>query len=158
MRENGIHLWLILWRTFQAVSTFAERDVTGSLGMCLSDFGVLEVLLHKGPLAVNKLGQVVKLTSGSITTAIDRLEQRQLVERRASPGDRRTRVVHLTTQGTALISSAFDRHASAMERAAGGLSPAERETLTELLKKFGFRAEELVKAGCQGAESCERPS
>ena len=44
-----------------------------NLGLCDSDFRVLEVLLHKGPLPVNVIGEKVELTTGSITTAVDRL-------------------------------------------------------------------------------------
>jgi DNA-binding MarR family transcriptional regulator len=54
-----------------------------------SDFAVLEALLHKGPLPVNEIGKKVLLTSGSITVAVDRLETKGLVERRASGADRR---------------------------------------------------------------------
>ena len=44
--------------------------------MGLSDFAILEALLHKGPQAVSELGRRIDLTSGSMTTAIDRLETR----------------------------------------------------------------------------------
>jgi hypothetical protein len=42
-------------------------------GLGDSDFGVLEVLLHKGPLPVNTIGPIVDLTPGSISIAVDRL-------------------------------------------------------------------------------------
>src|SRR5258708_40212975 len=67
--------------------------------MCGSDFAVLEALLHKGPLPVNEIGKKILLTSGSITVAIDRLETKGLVQRRASGTDRRGRIVHLTKEG-----------------------------------------------------------
>ena len=70
-----------------------------SLDMCRSDFAVLEVLLHKGPQSAGEIGRRVDLTSGSITTAIDRLEKRGLVARAAHASDRRARVVHLTPGG-----------------------------------------------------------
>jgi MarR family 2-MHQ and catechol resistance regulon transcriptional repressor len=145
MDKKGIHLWLILWRAFRAVSAYAEQDITRSLGMCLSDFGILEILLHKGPLPVNEIGQIVQLTSGSITTAVDRLEQRGLVDRQSSPDDRRARIVHLTPQGEELIGKAFARHEAAMERVADKLPEAEREVLAGLMKKFGYRAAELLQ-------------
>ncbi len=87
--------------------------------MCFSDFAILEILLHKGPLPVNTLAERIGLTSGSGTTAIDRLEKRSLVERRPHASDRRTRVVHLTAAGRRLIGKAFERHAADMEDAAG---------------------------------------
>jgi MarR family 2-MHQ and catechol resistance regulon transcriptional repressor len=142
---SGIHLWLILWKAFDAVREHAERHIE-SLGLCLSDFGVLEALLHKGPLPVNTIGGLIRLTSGSITAAVDRLEKKGLVERRNDPGDRRARVVHLTAPGLELISKAFADHEAAMERATSGLSASERAEAAELLKKLGVAAKERGRA------------
>ena len=108
-----------------------------TLGMGFSDFAVLEVLLHKGPLPVNTIGCLVRLTSGSITAAVDRLVVKGLVERCSHATDRRARVVHLTESGRALITAAFADHAAAMEQAAAGLTMEERAQLAALLKKLG---------------------
>jgi MarR family 2-MHQ and catechol resistance regulon transcriptional repressor len=145
MDPSGIHLWLILWKAFDSVREHAERHIA-SLGIGLSDFGVLEMLLHKGPLPVNTIGAAIRLTSGSITSAIDRLEKKGLVERRNDPGDRRARVVHLTACGRKLIACAFADHEAAMERAASGLTPTERARAIGLLKKLGMRAQALSEA------------
>ena len=109
--------------------------------------GSLEVLLNKGPQSVSEIGRRVDLTSGSITTAIDRLEQRGLVARAAHASDRRARVVDLTSDGKARITHVFARHEDAMDRAAHGLSKAERGTLIELLKKLGTTAERQLTEG-----------
>ena len=87
---------------------------------------------------------MVRLTSGSITTAVDRLERKGMVERRNDPADRRTRVVHLTAAGRKLITCAFADHEAAMERATSGLTPEERAHAVALLKKLGIRAAELA--------------
>ncbi len=142
MATSGTHLWLILWKAFDTLQRHAKCHIH-SLGIGFSDFGVMEVLLHKGPLPVNTLGAKVRLTSGSITALVDRLEKKGLVERRNDPGDRRTRVVHLTTSGRKLISCAFADHEAAMDRATSGLSAAERGQAAELLKKLGLYAEAL---------------
>jgi MarR family transcriptional regulator, 2-MHQ and catechol-resistance regulon repressor len=109
--------------------------------MCGSDFAVLEALLHKGALPVNEIGKKVLLTSGSITVAVDRLEEKGLVERRAHGTDRRARIVHLTKEGRKLIARAYADHAADMERlASASLSRSERKTLIRLLKKIGYEA------------------
>ena len=72
---SGVHVFLVLWKAASAVEAYAEKSVSG-LDMCGSDFAVLEALLHKGPLPVNEIGKKVLLTSGSMTVAADRLEQR----------------------------------------------------------------------------------
>ena len=138
--SSGVHVWLVLMKAHRSMVRHAERSIV-SLDMCISDFAVLEVLLHKGPQSVGEIGRRVDLTSGSITTAIDRLETRGLVARAAHASDRRARVVHLTPEGKARIRHVFATHKEAMDRAARGLSNAERGTLLELLKKLGTTAE-----------------
>jgi MarR family 2-MHQ and catechol resistance regulon transcriptional repressor len=113
------------------------------LGIGFSDFQVLEALLHKGPTPVNEIGRRVRLTSGSITSAVDRLEAKELVERKFDESDRRTRMVHLTEAGRKLIGCAFSDHERAMERATAGLTPAERAQVVSLLKKLGRYAADL---------------
>jgi MarR family 2-MHQ and catechol resistance regulon transcriptional repressor len=144
VKVSGVHLWLILWKAFDAVRKHAERHIQ-SLGLGLSDFGVLEALLHKGPLPVNTIGGLIRLTSGSITAAVDRLETKGLVERCNDPGDRRARVVHLTASGRKLISTAFEDHEAAMERATSSLSASERTEAVALLKKLGMAAQTMLE-------------
>jgi MarR family transcriptional regulator, 2-MHQ and catechol-resistance regulon repressor len=138
----GVHLWLLLWKAYDSLAAYAYESIR-SMGLGLSDFGALEILLHKGPLPVNIIGSKIRLTSGSISIAIDRLEEKQLVERRDDPEDRRARVVHLTPAGRKLIECAFAQHAGAMEHATSGLSPVERKEAIRLLKKLGTKAATL---------------
>jgi MarR family 2-MHQ and catechol resistance regulon transcriptional repressor len=137
---SGVHVWLVLWKAARAVEAYAESSVS-QLEICGSDFAVLEALLHKGPLPVNEIGRKVLLTSGSMTTAVDRLEDKGLVERRSHGTDRRARVIHLTKNGRKMITKAYADHAADMERLASvSLTRKERETLIRLLKKIGFAA------------------
>ena len=146
MDRSGVHVWLVLMKAHRSMVRHAARSIV-ALDMCISDFGVLEVLLHKGPQAVSEIGRRVDLTSGSITTAIDRLEERGLVARAAHASDRRARVVDLTADGKARITQVFATHKEAMDSAAQGLSKAERGTLIHLLKKLGTTAERQLTEG-----------
>src|SRR2546421_5747625 len=137
---SGVHVWLVLWKAAQAVEAYAKRSIE-HLELCGSDFAVLEALLHKGPLPVNEIGRKVLLTSGSITVAVDRLETKGLVERRAHGTDRRARIVHLTKEGRKLATRVYADHAADMERlASASLTRAERKTFIGLLKKIGYEA------------------
>src|ERR1043165_3765219 len=106
---TGVHVWLVLWKAAQAVEAYAKGSIV-NLELCGSDFAVLEALLHRGALPINEIGKKVLLTSGSITTAVDRLESKALVERRASGTDRRARVGPLTEQGRELITRSYAEH------------------------------------------------
>lgn len=139
-KTSGVHVFLVLWKAYGALRRHSLRSVA-LLNLDLTDFAVLEALLHKGPLPVNTIGAKVGLTSGSISVAVDRLERRGLVARKDDPEDRRARIVHLTSQGRELIKSAFSKHAAAMESTASCLSTAERRDLVRLLKKLGKAAD-----------------
>jgi MarR family 2-MHQ and catechol resistance regulon transcriptional repressor len=134
---SGVHVWLVLAKAFHALAAHAGKSLNlGRAGLGDSDFRVLEVLLHKGPLPVNTIGPKVWLTTGSISVAVDRLEKKALVKR-TNTEDRRVRLVELTAKGRALITKTFREHAAAMEVVVGVLSKEERLTLLRLLKKLG---------------------
>lgn len=137
-KSDGTHVFLIVWKTYNALLADAEASIK-RINLCDSDFRVLEALLHKGPLPVNIIGHMVDLTTGSITTAIDRLESKWFVVRKHHPTDRRIRIVELTNKGRQLIEKAFAKHKVDMEKAVSNLSRAERGMLVDLLKRLGDR-------------------
>src|SRR5207237_9346686 len=95
---SGTHLWLVLMKAHRALGRLASQSIE-SLEVCLSDFAIMELLLHKGPQPVNEIGRRIALTSGAITTAVDRLEARGLGTRGAHEGGRRGRLVRLPDAG-----------------------------------------------------------
>ena len=95
---EAIHTWLIMLRALQAISHFALPPILNA-GLGDSDFRVLEVLLHKGPMPVNAIGPKVDLNPGSVSVAVDRLYKKGLVSRVESESDRRVRTVSLTEKG-----------------------------------------------------------
>lgn len=137
--ERATHVWLVLSKAAKSVEQNALASISG-LRLGLSDFAVLELLLHKGPQLINVLGKKILLTSGSITTAVDRLEAKKLVTRIRDPQDLRARVVQLTPKGRHVIESAFIRHAADMEETIAVLDASERAELVRLLKKLGLFA------------------
>lgn len=153
--DSGVHLWLLLWKATKAVEVHARRSVEAS-GLCLSDFGVLEALLHKGPLPVSALGRKVLLSSGSMTAAVDRLERSGLVERVSAATDRRSRIVHLTEKGKSLIRPVFAKHERDMERVFSLLHTPERNALVSLLRKLGREAEGMAAGEEKPVENEQR--
>ena len=138
------HVWLVMMKAMRALTRYAAAGIEET-GLGLSDFGVLEILLHKGPLPVNTIGPIVDLTPGSISIAVDRLFAKGLVSRVESAEDRRVRIVALTPRGKALIDSAFRKHSGQMRKAFAELSPEELRGLEAALKKVGKRAATLME-------------
>jgi MarR family 2-MHQ and catechol resistance regulon transcriptional repressor len=142
--SSGTHVWLVLMKAHRTLVRHAKLS-TSSHEIGFSDFTILEALLHKGPMLVSEIGRLVHLTSGAITTAVDRLEVRGLVARGSAASDRRATVVTLTREGRALITKVFDRHKANMDAAASSLTSTERHTLIALLKKVGTTAEKKLE-------------
>ena len=138
------HVWLVMMKAMRALTRYAAADIEET-GLGLSDFGVLEVLLHKGPLPVNVIGPTVDLTPGSISIAVDRLFAKGLVTRVESTEDRRVRIIALTPRGKDLIVPAFRKHSRQMRRVFSELSPEELRGLEVTLKRLGKRAAALME-------------
>jgi MarR family transcriptional regulator, 2-MHQ and catechol-resistance regulon repressor len=138
------HVWLVMMKAMRALTRYAAAGIEET-GLGLSDFAVLEVLLHKGPLPVNTIGPIVDLTPGSISVAVDRLFAKGLVSRVESGEDRRVRIVALTPRGKDLIVSAFEKHSGQMKRVFSDLNTEELRGLEAALKKIGKRAAALTE-------------
>jgi MarR family transcriptional regulator, 2-MHQ and catechol-resistance regulon repressor len=145
--SDATHAWLVLMKAFYAIGKYAAAGIEHT-GLGDSDFRVLEVLLHKGPLPVNTIGPKVNLTTGSISVAIDRLDSKGLVRRVESAFDRRVRIVGLTPTGRKLIVAVFQKHVVDMAKVFAELSAKELQQLESSLKKVGRRAEALSNT-CQ---------
>ena len=129
---GGMRTFLAFVRAFQSLDRFARNAMRG-LGLCFTDFVLLEALLNSGPHTPGKLVAHIGITSGSVTAALDRLEGRGLVEREDSPTDRRSSVVTLTPAGRDLIGPAYAAHAAEIDRVMGeALTPEDRRRLFEL--------------------------
>src|ERR1700750_1882965 len=126
--QGADHVWLVMMKAMRALTKYAAAGIDDT-GLGDSDFRVLEVLLHKGPLPVNTIGPIVDLTPGSISIAVDRLFAKGLVSRVESTEDRRVRIVALTPSGKDLIVPAFRKHSAQMRRVFSELSAEELQCL-----------------------------
>jgi MarR family 2-MHQ and catechol resistance regulon transcriptional repressor len=141
---DATHTWLVMLKVLQAMRHFALPSILRE-GLGESDFRVLEVLLHKGPMPVNAIGPKVDLNPGSVSVAIDRLYRKGLVSRVECESDRRVRTVSLTEKGRRVFLPVFRQHAALIKRAFQDVSPEERRRMEEVLKRIGRRAEKLAR-------------
>ncbi len=141
---EALHAWLIMLKAWQSISRYVLPTLLEE-GLGDSDFRVLEVLLHKGPMPVNAIGPKVDLNPGSVSVAVDRLYKKGLVSRLESPRDRRVRTVALTEKGRKMFLPLFRRHAALIRRAFQEVSSEELQQLEVVLKKVGKRAENLAE-------------
>lgn len=122
----------------------AQRGVLARLepalaacALTLTQLGVLEAVLHLGPLTHRELGRKLLTSPANLTDVVDKLERRGLVRRVRAIEDRRLVRVELTEAGRDLIQAVFPAHAADIAAAMSGLDPAELAQLDHLLRKLG---------------------
>ncbi|MGO4545179.1 MarR family winged helix-turn-helix transcriptional regulator [Paenibacillus sp. 2TAB23] len=140
----SLELFIALSRATQWVNAHADRDIRSN-GLNRTEFGVLELLYHRGPQPLQQIGEKVLMSSGNITYVVDKLEKKDLVRRRASTEDRRLIYADLTDQGKQFVEHVFPGHQAVIEQAVDGLSSEEKQLASKLLKKLGKFAQEHYK-------------
>jgi MarR family transcriptional regulator, 2-MHQ and catechol-resistance regulon repressor len=141
---EALHTWLIMLKSWHSMSRYLLPSLLEE-GLGESDFRVLEVLLHKGPMPVNAIGPKVYLNPGSVSVAVDRLYKKGFVSRVECSEDRRVRTVSLTEKGRQMFVPLFRRHTVLIKRAFQDVSFEEMQQLEGVLKKIGKRAESLAE-------------
>jgi len=134
----ALNTYTKLMRAAESVTARTSRAMTAA-DLTISQFGVLEALLHKGSLCQRDIAAKILKSSGNMTMVIDNLEKRSLVRRERDNEDRRYLTVHLTAAGSALISTVFAVVKTAIVSEMGALSGAEQEQLGMLCKTIGLK-------------------
>lgn len=134
----ALNTYTKLVRAAESVTSRVNRFMA-RFDLTISQFGVLEALYHKGPLCQRDVAAKILKSTGNITLVIDNLEKRGLVERVRDLEDRRYLTIHLTEDGTSLISKAFATVRDAIVSEMASLDEAEQEQLGHLCKKVGTK-------------------
>ena len=138
-RAAALRLLIVMSRALHAITEPARRHLR-RWDLSTTEFAVLEVLHHKGPLPLSALAERILITGASTTYAVKQLEARGLVRRRPSTEDQRVVFGELTDAGGALIAQVFPEHAEALRQGMRGLTRQEKRQATELLKRLGLGA------------------
>lgn|SRR5690625_3321768 len=138
----SLKLFVVLSRALESVKKQVEKDIK-NYGLNLTEFGVLELLYHKGEQPIQLIGKKVLLASSSITYVVDKLEGKKFLKRVACPKDRRVIYASLTEDGKKLMDQIFPKHEEAMTTIFSNLTKEEKERAIHLLKKIGLFAQSI---------------
>lgn len=108
-------------------------------GLGRGEFDVLATLRRAGApyaLTPTKLYEATMVTSGTMTSRLDRLQRQGWIRREPDPADRRGTLVMLTEEGFRLIDAAVTEHVANEKQVLAGLSRGEQEQLNTLLAKL----------------------
>lgn len=135
LNDLNLKTLIALTRCNQDVHKRGSRTIKEG-GLTASQFGVLEVLYHKGDLRVCEIIDKTLSTGGNMTVIIDNLVKDNLVERCVDPKDRRVNLISITEKGRNLISEIFPRHLENINEIFSVLTVEEKKSLISLLKKL----------------------
>src|SRR5258705_4644488 len=133
-------LWIVLRRAYHSVVDFLESGITAR-GVALSDFVVLEVLLHKGDLTAAEIAKKTRLAAASVEITIARLEEHNLIRLRFRSGKRPDKhIFELTEQGRGLIAWLYEEHESDIGTIFNILTSQQQFDLYQSLRRVGHNA------------------
>lgn len=133
---EALGAYVKLMRAAESVTAATHRHLAEE-NLTVTQFGVLEALYHLGPMCQRDVARKCLKSTGNITTVVDNLEKRGLVERRRSDEDRRYIALHLTEDGRGVIERAFPRHLQGVVKSFAVLTSEEQQELARLCKKLG---------------------
>ncbi|NOU72330.1 MarR family transcriptional regulator [Paenibacillus sp. LMG 31458] len=143
-RNDSLDLYIALSRASEWVNAHGDRDIR-HYGLNRTEFGVLELLYHKGAQPIQQIGGKVLMSSGNITYVVDKLEKKEFVKRKTSSEDRRLIFAEITEKGKQFIEEIFPKHTEVIEKAVAGLTAEEKKIASQLLKKLGKFAQDGFK-------------
>ena len=141
--EESLKLFIVLSRAHRAFNDVVNKHIS-TFKLNPTEFAVLELLYHKGDQPLQQIGGKILLASGSITYVVDKLEQKGLLVRKACPKDRRVTHAQITDKGKQLIEEIFPPHEERINEIVSVLTDEEKSMVTELLKKVGYHAHDLL--------------
>ena len=140
---HNCHLGLLLGRAALLKDRIIDTHMV-PYGITAAQFKVLIIMAQYGVDTPAELCRHLSLDSGSMTRMLDRLEQKDLLARRRSEGDRRQVQLVLTAQGQVLADRLPEIGADAMNELAGAVTEQELRTLENILKKILLAAGDSI--------------
>ncbi|SOC36058.1 MarR family winged helix-turn-helix transcriptional regulator [Ureibacillus acetophenoni] len=138
-QNNRLKAFTVLLKASQTVQDASKKDHVKQ-GLNPTEFAVLELLYHKGDQPIQAIGKRILIASSSITYVVDKLVEKNLVQRSACPTDRRVTYAVITEEGKNLMDNIFPLHVKKIEEIFSVLTDEEVINLIDSLKKVGLNA------------------
>ena len=120
---------------YQAFEAYSAAHIR-TLDLTPAQFDIIATLGNTAGMPLNELGAKTLITKGTLTGVVDRLSDKQLVRRTASPSDGRSQIVQLTPQGEAMFARIFPAHLAHMQKAFAELSADELVVMETSMRRL----------------------
>ncbi len=121
-------------RRSQTATDRFDQAVADALRINRTDMRCLDTIEREGPVAAGRLAEATGLTSGAITTALDRLERAGFARRINDPADRRRVLVELTPSARERSYAFYEPHMAESERLFHRYTREQLEMLLEFVR------------------------
>lgn len=141
--EQELHFLRVFLRASQSVTEVLKNDMA-TYDLNWKEFTVLELLYNSGSHPTQEIGEKILLPSSSLTYVLQKLEKKELIDRKTDQNDRRITHVDISNKGRLLMDDIFPQHSESIKRLFSDLSTKDMEQTAEVLKKFGYKAAEIT--------------
>lgn len=135
MSKIDLKIIIALSRANQAILKKIEKSMNKN-GLTVSEFGVMELLLHKGKQPVQKIAERILVTSGTITYVINKLIKKGYIKRERCNEDKRIYYVDLTEEGRIFIEKVFKEHEKYLSKLFQEIDNNDKKDLIKKLNLF----------------------
>ena len=141
LSKRRLKMWIRLLGVTRGAESHLREFLRLDHDTTLPRFDVVAALYRRRDgVTMTELSRMLLVSNGNATTVVDRLESDGHVRRTPSETDRRTVFVALTPPGVTLFERLAEEHEREISRLFGGLSEADLDRLTEILKRMGGAA------------------
>lgn len=141
--KTRLRLWLKLLKVSSEIEGELRRKLRDEHDTTLPRFDVMSALSrHPEGLKMSELSGYLKVSNGNVTGIVDRLTEEGMAQRVAVPGDRRAQVAQLTEAGQAAFADLAHEHEAWINRMMAGLTPAEAQSMSDLLDRAIARGDD----------------
>jgi MarR family transcriptional regulator, 2-MHQ and catechol-resistance regulon repressor len=136
--KEALNSYIKLIRSAESLSSRINLELS-EYGLTESQFGVLDALLHLGPMKHKEIGKKILKSGGNITMVINNLERRELVQRKRGEQDKRQFIIHLTLKGKNKILDTLPHISKSIKKHFEILNKEEKKELQRLCKIVGLQ-------------------
>ncbi|HLF53410.1 MAG TPA: MarR family transcriptional regulator [Flavobacterium sp.] len=109
-------------------------------GLTESQFYLLDVLYHCGPMNQKDLGKKIFRSEGNITMVVNNLEKRKLIKKKQSEDDKRVYIIKLKNEGRELYEKVFPKFLKTIMSELDGIKEKEHKEFQKICKRIGIKA------------------
>ncbi|HEY4755891.1 MAG TPA: MarR family transcriptional regulator [Ignavibacteriaceae bacterium] len=136
---NVLNSYIKLVRTFESISSCLYMKLAKE-GLTESQFYLLDVLYHCGPMNQKDLGKKIFRSEGNITMVVNNLEKRKLIKKKQSEDDKRVYIIKLKNEGRELYEKVFPKFLKTIMSELDGIKEKEHKEFQKICKRIGIKA------------------